>query len=162
MKSTWRVTVVGVVMVGGVALGALLGGGRLQLVPAVHAENGKDDHRGESCSIARLRGSFGFTTTGSIVAAGPIGLVASVGVLTFNGLGGVSQDETVSLNGTIVERSSVGTYFVDHDCTGNMSITLPPPAGVSTSNFVIVDDGKEMRFIVTGTGRVITTVAKKQ
>ena len=39
----------------------------------------------------RLKGSYGFTTTGSIVAAGPVGLVADVGVMTFDGVGNVSR-----------------------------------------------------------------------
>lgn len=83
-------------------------------------------------------------------------------MLAFDGLGGVSQTETLSLNGAISERSSQGIYSVDRDCTGDMTINLPPPAGDSKSNFVIVDEGKEMRFIVTGAGRVLTTVARRQ
>ena len=100
--------------------------------------------------------------SGSIVAGGPIGLVADVGVLTFDGLGNVTQSDTVSLNGVIGERRSAGQYFVEPDCTGDMTLVLPPPAGVATSHFVIVDQGKEIRFIVTGPGRVLTTVAKRQ
>ena len=144
------------------ALGVHLRGGQIRLAPPVLADSGKDEHKMEPCSVQKLKGSYGFTTTGSIVAAGPVGLIAGVGVLTFDGSGGVTQAETVSLNGAIVERISLGDYSVGRDCTGDMSVTLPPPAGASTSHFVVVDDGKEMRFIVTGAGRVLTTVAKKQ
>jgi hypothetical protein len=45
-----------------------------------------------------------------------------------------------------------------------MSIVVPAPGGVATleSHFVIVDHGKSLRAIVTGAGRVLTTVADKQ
>ena len=42
--------------------------------------------------------------------------------------------------------------------------TGPAPGGVATleSHFVIVDHGKSLRAIVTGAGRVLTTVADRQ
>jgi len=145
------------------ATGGYLGGVSSRIVPPVRAEGRDDDRRPESCSLTRLKGSYGFTTTGSIVSAGPVGLVADVGVMTFDGLGGISETETLSLNGAIVERTSPGDYTVDPDCTGDITLVLPPPAtGVATSHFVMVDEGKELRAIVTGPGRVLTTVARRQ
>jgi len=159
MKSIHRISigVVGIAAIFALSVQAHNG----QIVSA-RAEGEGDEHRVPKCSVARLKGSFGFTTTGAIVAAGPIGLIADVGVLVFDGFGHVSQTETLSLNGVIAQRSTQGEYLDDGDCTGDMSITLPPPAGLSTSHFVIVDEGKEIRFIVTGAGRVLTTVARKQ
>ena len=162
MRSIHRLSMAAVGMAAIFALSIQAHSGRIQNISTVRPDSDGDEHRLPKCSVARLRGSFGFTTTGSIVAAGPVGLVADVGVLVFDGFGGVSQTETLSLNGVITQRSSQGEYFDDGDCTGDMSITLPPPAGLSTSHFVIVDEGKEMRFIVTGAGRVLTTVARKQ
>jgi hypothetical protein len=51
-----------------------------------------------TCSLETIEGSYGTSTTGSIVSAGPVGLVADVGVITFDGEGVVSQTTTVSLN----------------------------------------------------------------
>ncbi|MGB7462859.1 MAG: hypothetical protein WBW14_08190, partial [Candidatus Acidiferrum sp.] len=72
----------------------------------------------------------------------------------------------LSLNGTIVpNRSSLsGTYLVNSDCTGNISLVLPGPAGPipSTLHFVIVDHGHELRLVNTGAGRVLTSDAKRQ
>jgi len=134
-------------------------------IPAARAaERGHGDgDRGASCSLARLNGSYGFTTTGSIVAAGPVGLVADVGVMTFDGAGNISEREWLSLNGTPVERTSSGEYTLEADCTGVITLALPPPAtGVAVSNFVLVDEAKELRAIVIGPGRVLTTVARRQ
>jgi hypothetical protein len=33
------------------------------------------------------------------------------------------------------------------DCTGSVSLTPPPLAGIRQSNFVIVDKGKELRLM---------------
>jgi len=121
---------------------------------------------GDPCSVSTLNGSFGVATSGSIVAFGPIGPVAEVGVIKFDGAGGVSQTTTVSLNGTIIpNRSSVsGSYEVNPDCTGDLSVELPAPGGTitSTSHFVIVDHGMEIRLINTGAGRVLLGKARKQ
>src|SRR5436309_515403 len=143
MRSRHRMSVAAVGMAAIFALSVQAHNGQIQSVSAARAEDEGDEHRVPRCSVARLKGPFGFTTTGSIVAAGPVGLVADVGVLVFDGFGHVAQTETLSLNGVIAQRSSQGEYLDDGDCTGDMSITLPPPAGLSTSHFVIVDEGKE-------------------
>lgn len=119
-----------------------------------------------ACSVSRLDGSFGITTTGSIVAFGPVGPVAEVGVIKFDGAGSVSQTTTLSLNGNILpNRSSIsGSYQVNRDCTGDLSLVLPVPGGTitSSSNFVIVDHGKEIRLVNTGAGRVLLGNARKE
>jgi hypothetical protein len=150
-------------LAGSLALVAHVRGDKAQLVPTAHAANSPEDSSDDSCSLGSLKGSFGITTSGWIVALGPVGPVGEVGTITFDGTGGVSQATTVSLNGTILpNRMSSGTYVVNAECTGSLSLTLPPPAGVSNSNFVIVDHGKELRLINAGAGRVLTGNAKRQ
>jgi hypothetical protein len=120
----------------------------------------------EVCSAATLNGSYGTQSTGSIVAFGPVGLVAEAGIIKFDGIGGVSQTTTLSLGGTIIpNRSSLsGNYLVNPDCTGDLALVLPVPGGTTTStgHFVIVDHGKEIRLVNTGAGRVIVGNARKQ
>ena len=124
---------------------------------------GDDD---DVCSVASLKGSYGIQSTGSIVALGPIGPIAEAGTITFDGAGGVSSITTVSLGGQIIpNRTSLsGSYTVNADCTGDLAVILPIPGGTttSTSHFVIVDHGKEIRLVNTGTGRVIVGNARKQ
>ena len=150
-------------LAGALALAVHVPGRDAQLVPTAHAANSPEDSSDDSCSLGSLHGSFGVTTTGFIVAFGPSGPVADVGVITFDGSGGVSQTTTVSLNGVILpNRISSGSYVVNSDCTGSLSVQLPPPAGASNSSFVIVDHGKELRLINTGNGRVLAGNAKRQ
>ena len=125
-----------------------------------------DDSSSFACSLKTIRGSYAISTTGSIVFAGPVGAVADVGKIIFDGNGGASQSTTVSLNGVIIpNRSSIsGSYVVDADCTGDISLILPGPTGTitSTSRFVIVRNGEGILTINTGLGRVLTGIATKQ
>jgi hypothetical protein len=41
----------------------------------------------DECSVSTLKGSFGIETSGSIVAFGPVGLVAEAGIIKFDGAG---------------------------------------------------------------------------
>jgi hypothetical protein len=122
-----------------------------------------DEFAVERCTAHNLRGPYALVTSGSIVSAGPVGQVAEVGVITFDGQGHVSQTTTLSLNGTIVpSRTASGAYVVNQDCTGELAVTLPPPAGLSTSKFVIVRRGESLDLINTGTGRVLLGHAVRQ
>jgi hypothetical protein len=129
-------------------------------------DNEDGDFSPPACSLQTIRGFYGTSTTGSILAAGPVGLVADVGKITFDGNAGASQTTTVSLNGMILpNRSSVaGSYSVNPDCTGELSITLPTPTGttLSTSRFVIVEGGNQLLLVNTGFGRALAGVATRQ
>lgn len=165
MKTIWRTgLLLAFVMLLGI--GVHLRGGLVVIEPLAKASAQLDDSFPSGCTLQTIRGSYGISTTGSIVSAGPVGLVADVGVITFDGSGGASQTSTVSLNGVIIpNRSSLGgSYVVNADCTGDISLTLPTPTGTttSTSHFVIVRHGEELQTIVTGAGRVLAGDAKRQ
>jgi hypothetical protein len=129
-------------------------------------DNEDDDSSPLACSLKTIKGSYATSTTGSIVFAGPVGAVADVGRIVFDGNGGASQSTAVSLNGMIItNRSSLsGFYSVDANCTGDISLTLPGPTGTitSTSRFVIVRNGEELLTVNTGVGRVLTGIATRQ
>jgi hypothetical protein len=167
MKAASKIgTVLCVAALSGIAV--LLSTGQRGIELQASAALPPDEDRGvRECSLKTVQGSYGISTTGWIVAAGPIGPVADVGVITFDGEGGVSQTTTVSLNGMIIpKRTSLnGSYEVNSDdCTGSIALTLPTPAGttISKSNFVIVNHGQELRTIVTGEGRVLAGTANRQ
>jgi hypothetical protein len=99
-----------------------------------------EDRSAHECSLKTVKGSYGISTTGWIVSAGPVGPVADAGVITFDGDGGVSQTTTVSLNGLIIPKRLSGSYEVNsEDCTGSIDLMLPGPTGpiTSTSHMVI-------------------------
>jgi hypothetical protein len=120
------------------------------------------EHR--ECSNASLQGSFGFTNTGTNLAlprplAGPI---AQIGRQTFDGRGNTDATATLSANGNIVRVTVQGTYVVNPDCTGSMTLYVSPFGATVLLDFVIDDDGAELRAIITDAGAIESLVFKKQ
>lgn len=133
------------------------------------ADDDDDDDRGgcrRNCSLRSLKGCFGFTVNGTIVA-GPLAGAPIVGVAltNYDGAGGLTQVDTISLNGTLITpitgRSSTGAYTVNTDCTGSFTINPPGLPPIHT-NFVLVDRGREIRTVVTDPGVAVTSIGKKQ
>jgi hypothetical protein len=121
--------------------------GEAGTVPPMHAQ--------PTCTDASLHGSYGYSFDGTVIGIGP---AAGSGVITFDGEGNLSGADTLSLNGTIIPRTLTGTYAVQANCTG--SVTLEVSTGdIFHLEFVIVDSGRELRFIQTDAGTVITGAA---
>src|SRR5262245_57926929 len=117
-----------------------------------------------ACSNASLRGSFGFTSTGALVAGfqpPAIGPFGGIGRQTFDGRGNTDGAATLSGNGNIRRVTFQGTYVVNPDCTGVMTLYVSPLGSTVDLDFVIDDGGNELRAIVTGAGVVETRVYKK-
>lgn len=120
----------------------------------------------KECSNATLHGSFGYTSTGTLLPsyvpppfAGPFG---EVGRQTFDGKGHTDATATLSANGNIQPVTIQGTYTVNSDCTGSMTLNVSPLDATVHAYFVIDDDGTELRAIGTDSGLVETRVYKKQ
>ena len=132
----------------------------LGIVPRAQAGDDKE------CSNATLRGSFGFTSTGTLLALPPpsAGPFAEIGRQTFDGQGNTDATATLSANGNIKRVTVVGTYVVNPDCTGSMTLLVSPFGSTVNLDFVIDDDGTELRAITTGnvTGNTESRVYKKQ
>ena len=120
------------------------------------------EHR--ECSTASLQGSFGFTSTGTLLAVPPpsAGPFAEIGRQTFDGQGNTDATATLSANGNIKRVIVVGTYVVNPDCTGFMTLYVSPIGATVPLDFVIDDDGAELRAIVTGAGSIESRVYRKQ
>jgi hypothetical protein len=120
----------------------------------------------EECSQASLHGSFGFTSTGTLLALPPglAGAFAEIGRQTFDGRGNTDATATLSANGHINHVTFEGTYEVNADCTGSMTLVVSPLGVTVPLDFVIDDDGTELRAITTGNreGNVETRVYQKQ
>lgn len=123
-------------------------------VPAVYASSG--------CSAATLTGNYGFSNPGFTTPRSPVtgneDPFAAVGVLAFDGAGGVSLSYTLAFLGTISPGlTASGTYTVNSDCTG--SISFPT---VVNFNTVIIGGGAEIFGIETTPSFTGTLDAKKQ
>jgi hypothetical protein len=121
----------------------------------------------QTCSDKTLKGSFGYTVTGTIVSnvgvlvAGPF---VAVGRITFDGVGGVRTVRSLNDNGNAVQHDpGTGTYSMNSDCTGSFTITVGPPQDLLTLSLdIVLDDLYELRGVVTTQGVVLAFQGKKQ
>jgi hypothetical protein len=123
------------------------------------------------CSNASVAGKWGFTTSGTVVGIGPRD---SLGIFTLDSAGKlVNGKATASLNGTVTDEIFSGTYSVNPDCTGKLSIEIFDLSGnellAATLNLVFDDNVRELRAIFTSAvvpngpslATVITVQAKR-
>ena len=111
------------------------------------------------CSNASIKGAYGLSCEGTVVGVGPL---AVIGVFTADGKGNGSEVETISFNGVITTGATFTvTYTVNADCTGSI-VTTTPDGSVTDHDFVLDDNKKEIRIIVTEPGRVIVCTGRKQ
>ena len=112
-------------------------------ISAAHASDARN------CSTVSVAGKFGFTTTGTIPALGP---VAATGVFAQDHAGNITGAQTRSLNGDIAEETITGSAIVNPDCTGTDTIQVFQ-SGVlvrtTTLHVVYDDDRGEARAIFT-------------
>jgi len=116
----------------------------------------------KECSNATL----GYTSTGTLLdsyvpppLAGPF---AEVGRQTFDGKGNTDATAALSANGNIVKVTIEGTYTVNPDCTGTLTLNVSPLGATVHADVVIGDDGAELRAIVSDSGVVESRVYSKQ
>ena len=83
-----------------------------------------------------------------------------MGVLAFDGAGTLSVSFTDVQQGVASTETDGGTYTVNPDCTGSVSLTTGPGAG-ATFNTVIIGGGAEAFGINTATGFSSRLDAKK-
>lgn len=106
------------------------------------------------CSNRTLRGDYGFSIDGTILAGTPNAfLLRGVAMTHFDGRGNLRQVDFTTRNGVPLApdwRSAVGTYDINADCTGTAQII--PGDGSPTLNLrlVVVDRGREVRTTVVG------------
>lgn len=116
----------------------------------------------KGCSVASLNGSFAYRGTGTIVSpaemAGPI---ANVMVETFNGAGNATATGVLTQNGSAFPVTATGSYTVNNDCTGNLTIHYS--LGFDSTFYFVMDDTlSELQIICLDQGVELAAVAKLQ
>jgi hypothetical protein len=122
------------------------------------AEQGDEDHRGggrRDFSNWSIKGHWGYNSSfGQLLpptVPEPLPFVG-MGRIYFDGRGGCEVSALGNLNGqTIPSTSSSCTYSVNPDGTGTSDAVFPgtPISGPIPVAFVIVDGGREIRFMNT-------------
>lgn len=106
-----------------------------------------------ACSNATVRGAWGYTETGSVIApTGAVVAAAAVGRYEFDREGFFEGEQNSSANGVVGPDTKQGTYTINADCTGTLTLTAyrgGVAQRLSVWAFVIDDNGQEMRAIMT-------------
>jgi hypothetical protein len=119
-----------------------------------------DSRHDRECSDRMLWGDYGFSSEGLVIPAPNVTLpFRSVGTTHFDGRGNFSFLEHTVINGVSQESGwtrSPGTYTVNEDCTGMLTINTPNSPVPVKASFVVFREGAEVRAV--GNSNAITTV----
>jgi hypothetical protein len=116
----------------------------------------RDRDRGHNCSDATLRGSYGFTISGTRPSGpppAPIEQFVGLAISHFDGEGHVTQptgSSHGSISGDSQTDTGTGTYSLNPDCSGTMTLNLTgrTPAVTLRLWMVVVAGGKGVNLVV--------------
>ncbi|HXM96692.1 MAG TPA: hypothetical protein VOA64_20935 [Candidatus Dormibacteraeota bacterium] len=117
----------------------------------------------DNCTNSIIKGDYAFTIHGQILPPnGPPLLVDGIAKTTFDGDGNVTQLDTVAINGNITEiwHPGTGSYTVNPDCTGTMTLIS---TGQPTLHLAILvsQSGNHIHTVVTNPGFATTSDAER-
>ena len=105
------------------------------------------------CSNTTLKGAYAFSVVNIVVAA-PLGPGVVVGLTTFDGKGGLTQIDYPGNGGTDLgldekfRTGQTGSYRVNPNCTGFMTVNLGAGVGVTENAFVISNGGRSIHAVI--------------
>src|SRR6267378_3854640 len=134
---------------------SVLPGGGLGTISKVHA---KEKEENIPCSVATLKGPYGFFRTGTT----PFGPLVGIAISTFDGNGSSTWRQTVRRNGVTISDLFTSPavpviYKVDPDCAARFL----NPDGSVFGHAVVVDGGKELFAMNLSDTNTIYGVMKK-
>jgi len=104
------------------------------------------------CSQATMSGTYVFSGAGAVGVGTTAGSAfAAVGRVTYDGKGGGESTSTASVGGVISKSTATATFTVNSDCTGTKSFSSG-----TNFDFVITADGREIYWIATNAGTVLS------
>jgi hypothetical protein len=113
-----------------------------------------DSDEAFACSNETLEGTYGLNISGMRpvpTMPGTIEQLIGVGTRTFDGNGNFSQvtNEKGSVTGLpLPNRALQGTYFVNPDCSGTLTLNIPGLPFSIVYDIVVVSHGREFQSIV--------------
>lgn len=129
----------------------------------------KSEIRPFVCTNASLYGQYAVIGHGTAPAGPPptpAGPFATVSLMTIDGLGALTNKVTRSIAGNISRGTDTGSYTINSDCTGTMTLVTPTAPFPLTFDVVISDIrgiewADEFYFIATSPGGTIAASAKR-
>ncbi len=123
--------------------------------PALHAQ-------APACDASSLKGAFGYRFSGFVYDnLGYMYILNAVGRMVSDGAGNLTGSDTYSFDGNVGKRQYTGTYTINEDCTG--SLTLTPGSGSAFhADIVIVNNGNEVEVVQSDASYIVSGTMKMQ
>ena len=140
-------------------LGIATAGNEAGLIRTAHAQVAN----GIKCSNTTIAGRYAIRGDGFVPGGpppAPLVPFAVVSLMTLESSGTLSNDVTVSRNTVISRNVDPGTFTINEDCTGEMTINIVEPPFQLRFDLVVADKGNEFYAIAT-TPSVVTFGAKR-
>jgi hypothetical protein len=136
----------------------VMGGAAFDTMVRANAADKHDSRSGDNarqgCSNRTLKGDYGFSIEGTILAGTPNAFaLRGVAMTHFDGEGNLTQVDFTTRNGVPMSpdwRPGFGTYVINEDCTGSAQIIQSDGTPSVNMRLVVVDRGREVRTVVVG------------
>jgi uncharacterized protein (TIGR03437 family) len=110
---------------------------------------------GGSCGTSMVNGTYFYILEGT-VQSGPAQVpYTELGELAANGSGGVSGTSFTNLNGQGKTNPLVGTYAIQSNCSGSISLTVNSQT-ISALTFQVINNAQAMILAISNNGEVVT------
>ena len=110
---------------------------------------------GANCTASMLNGTYFYLLTGTVSTGGPSVPYAELGQLLANGSGGLSGNSSSNLNGLPKTNSLTGSYTMQFNCSGSITITINSQTSEALT-FQVINNGQGMILATSNSGQIIT------
>jgi len=114
------------------------------------------------CTNSTIKGNYAFTIHGQILTPNGALLVDGIAKTTFDGDGNLTQVDAVAINGSVIQvwRPGTGTYSLNSDCTGTMTLSNEGQAPLHLA-ILVSHSGDAIHTVVTDQGFAVTSDAER-
>src|ERR1700733_34312 len=124
---------------------------------ALSASNSAPQIGGGNCSTSMVNGTYFYILAGAVSSGGENFPYAELGELVADGSGGVSGKSFTNLNGNAATNSLAGTYSVQSNCAGTITLAVNSQAKASIAlTFQVINNAQAMLIAVSSAGGVVT------
>jgi uncharacterized protein (TIGR03437 family) len=110
---------------------------------------------GGNCSTSTVKGTYYYILAGTVSSGGQTEPYAELGQLVADGSGGVSGKSFTNLNGHAETYPLTGTYSVQSNCTGSMTLRMNSQLSAAVT-FQVINNAQAMIVAISNAGEVVT------
>lgn len=115
-----------------------------------------------TCDATSLKGRYSIKFTGTAYDSQYYTyLLSEIGFMTFDGAGNFTGTDTYNFDGAATRRTLTGTYTINSDCTGSMTVNASDKSTM-IGDIAVLLGTKEVNFTQTDAGWIFSGTLKFQ